>query len=419
MVASPATGNLPPLILGAGLLLIAAQIIRGVMNRLALPPLAGHFALGLALAWADARWSWVGAEGGAVLAFLGAVGAVVLLFRVGIESNLHQLLTELPKATAIWIFDFAATGAAAYLFMRHALDFALAPSLFVAVAMTATSVGVSVAVWQETGAIRSPQGKLLLDTAELDDLSAVAAMALLFSLAPIVKEASAGGGLDGAAWGRAASEGVRFAGKLLAFVAAILFAGRYLEAPLAHCARRLGEKSTTLLFAVGLGMVVAGISGSIGLSLPVGALFAGLLLSRHREAYGFAPLYASLHALFVPFFFIAVGFRVQPGALGGALGLGLALFLLAVAVKALATGLPASRVAGPAGGALIGLSMAPRAEIAMVVMERGRQLGAWAVPQNVYAAMIFVSAATCLATAATLHWALRRWPPQASAGTDA
>ena len=64
------------------------------------------------------------------------------------------------------------------------------PSLFIAVALTATSVGVSVGVWQEAKAIESPNGELLLDVAVMDDISGIAFMVLLFAIIPALKSSA-------------------------------------------------------------------------------------------------------------------------------------------------------------------------------------------------------------------------------------
>jgi Kef-type K+ transport system membrane component KefB len=50
--------------------------------------------------------------------------------------------------------------------------------------MTATSVGVGVAVWREEGSLDSKRGQLFLDVAELDDISGILLMAVLFAVAP-------------------------------------------------------------------------------------------------------------------------------------------------------------------------------------------------------------------------------------------
>ena len=293
---------------------------------------------------------------------------------------------------------------------RHLLGYELIPSLFVGVALTATSVGVSVAVWEETRKIRRKEGCILIDTAELDDISGVALMALLFSIAPILHDfAVSGGSMSGVVWRSLGEEVVGFLLRFGLFAAAMIVCGRYLETPLDHCARRVGNKATVLIFVVGLGFVIAATAGLIGLSLPVGALFAGLLLSRHRKDYGVEPFYRSLYLFFTPFFFIHIGFLMDPSLLGTSLGAGGVLLAVAVLGKFLGAGVAARIFTGLYGAVLIGASMVPRAEITMIVIKRGRGLGDWAMPPDLYAAMVIVSAATCLGTVLFLHWALRRW----------
>jgi Kef-type K+ transport system membrane component KefB len=81
--------------------------------------------------------------------------------------------------------------------------------------------------------------------------------------------------------------------------------------------------------------------------------------------------------------------------MGTAFGMGAILLVAAILRKVIADGVPVSLLAGANSGILIGASMVPRAEIAMLIMQRGLRLGEWAVPNKVYAAMVVVSAATC------------------------
>lgn len=404
--------EMPTLVLGFGCLLVICLLVRAGFERLSLPPVVGYLLIGMLLALAGQHFGIPGESGETVLAFLSAIGVVVLLFRVGIESDIHSLMEELPKAAAVWLPNLIISGLPAYFVTRHLLDYGLVPSLFVAVAMTATSVGVSVAVWEETGKLKTKEGGLLLDTAELDDITGVALMALLFSIAPVLHglgdEASGASSM----FANIGSEIGFFALKFLIFIAAILALGRYIETPLAHSARHVGNKATVLIFVVGIGFSIAGLAGMIGLSLPIGALFAGLLLSRHRKDYGFQPFYQSLYLLFVPFFFVHIGFQINPAVISGSLGTGLILALVAILGKIIGIGVVAWLFTGAYGVLLIGASMVPRAEIAMVVVQRGKELGPWAMPDELYAAMVCVSATTCLGTAVFLHWALRRWSTQ-------
>lgn len=406
---------MPELVLIFGLLLVCCLLLKAGMDRFSLPPILGYLLIGMLLALAEHRFPLLEGEAETMLEFLASAGITILLFRVGIESDLHALWDELPRAALLWLPNMLISGVPAYFITHNWLGYELVPSLFVATAMTATSVGVSIAIWEENNKVNTKEGGLLLDTAELDDISGVALMALLFSIAPLLKQFSTGQESVSAnhseIWSTLGTDAGMFLLKFALFVAAMLLAGKYLEKPLAHCARKIGSKVTVLIFVVGLGFAIAGTAGLIGLSLPIGALFGGLLLSRHREDYGVKPFYGSLYLLFIPFFFIYIGFQIDPSVIAASVGVGLALTAVAVLGKVVGTAAFAWLFTGVQGTFLIGASMVPRAEITMVVIERGRQLGPWAMPDDLYAAMVFVTAATCLGTALFLHWALRRWEP--------
>ncbi|MFC1906425.1 cation:proton antiporter [Chloroflexota bacterium] len=103
------------------------------------------------------------------------------------ESNLSGLIRQLKSAFLVWIGNVFLSGGLGYATAYFLLDIAIIPSLFIAVALTATSVAIPVGVWQEAKALQSPTGELLVDSAEMDDVSAIILMALLFAAAPILR----------------------------------------------------------------------------------------------------------------------------------------------------------------------------------------------------------------------------------------
>ncbi len=405
--------QIPFLILVFGGLTILSVLTRAGLERFSLPPILGYLMIGGILAVINRHTPLIDEKGETILSFLSAIGVISLLFKVGIESNIHDLIEELPKASVIWLPSVIISGVPGYYITRHLLDYSLIPSLFVGVAMTATSVGVSLAVWENTGKMASKEGELLLDTAELDDMSGVALMAILISITPIIREfsgkASSASLFTTEFWQALSTQAGLFGAKFLIFIFLIILAGRYLEQPLAHSARKIGNKATVLVFVVGFGLIIAGTAGFIGLSLPVGALLAGLLLSRNREDFGVEPFYQSIYLFFIPYFFIHIGFQIDPYLVTASLGSGLVLVVVAILGKIVGVGLFSRLFTSTYGAFLISVSMVPRAEIAMVIIERGNQLGDWAMPDDLYAAMVLVSAITCLGTTLLLHWALRRF----------
>jgi Kef-type K+ transport system membrane component KefB len=345
-------------------------------------------------------------EAEVVFGFLSQVGVIALLFRIGLESNLQGLIRQLPRAGGIWAGNVALSGVAGYGTARWLLGMGLVPSLFAGIGLTATSVGVSMAVWREKKALSSANGELLVDVAELDDISGVGLMAILFAMVPVLQ--TGGNALTGL------TDALRTAGwfalKLAGFTLLCFLFSRYLEKRLTRLFKKTGHPETTMLLVVGTGFVIAAVAGWLGFSLAIGALFAGLLFSRDPDAVKFDTSFESLYELFTPFFFIGIGLRMVPGSLAEGMTVGSVLLLTAVVGKLLGAGCPALLTTGRAGALLIGLSMVPRAEIAMIIMQRGQELGAWAVPPRLFSAMVFVSAGTCVVVPWVLSSLLKRWP---------
>lgn len=115
----------------------------------------------------------------------------------------------------------------------------------------------------------------------------------------------------------------------------------------------------------------------------------------------------ALYDVFTPFFLIQLGMQVKPGLLGSALGCGGVLLAAAVVGELLGAGGASWAMLGARGGRQLGTSMVPRAEIATIVVSKGRELGPWAVSDELFAGMILVSLLTCLAAPLALRLQLR------------
>jgi Kef-type K+ transport system membrane component KefB len=395
--------HIASLVLILGGLLIASMFLKSWLERLRLPPLVAFLALGVLLRLAENRWGLLGDAGAGTFRVLADLGVICLLFRVGLESDLAGLARQLRRASVLWVASVVASGAAGFAVAYYALGQALLPSVFVAVALTATSVGVPMAVWQQAKALRSPAGELLVDVAEMDDLSGVVLMALLFGVAPEL--VSGGPDLGSVGWALA---GVL--ARLAGFMAVCYLFSRYLEKRITHFFQQMERGPDPMITVAGMAIVIAALAGLLGFSVAIGAFFAGLVFSRDPEAVKMEASFQSIHDLFVPFFFIGIGLAVEPGSLAVGLALGLALLAAAVGGKL-------AGVAGPAllwmnwrGAALLGISMVPRAEIAMIVMQRGRRLQSDAVPPELFGGMVVVSLVTCLLAPIILSRLLKRWP---------
>lgn len=383
------------------------MLVKLVSERWGLPALVGYLSLGFLLGTGDQQWNFLTPTGHDILTFLATIGLAVLLFRVGLESNLAGLLKQLPKASLIWIGDILGSILVGYAVSIYILGLPWITALIIGVALSATSVGLSISAWQDQQALNSVEGEFLIDVAELDDISAVLLMALLFALLPEIQQPGSRE-LSSLAF----RSGLIFLGKLLAFGAICVLFSRYFEKSLTHFFTSRESPPDPMLAVMAVALVFAALAGLLGFSVAIGAFLVGLVFSRDPEAVKLEASFQPLYELFSPFFFIGIGLHVDLAVLGQAWGPGLILLGAAIFGKLVADGLPVVFLQGGPAGLLIGFSMVPRAEIALVIMTRGRELGDWAVPSHIYSAMVIACAATCLLAPLVVRRLLLRWPPQ-------
>lgn len=385
-----------------GGLMVISLLAKAGCRRIGIPALVAYLILGVLLRSAENSFRILGTEGKDVMEFLGTLGVIALLFRVGLESNLPGLLHQLRRAIFIWFGDILVSGSAGFIVARYVLSLDLVPSMVIATALTATSVGIPARIWQDADAINTSAGQRFLDVAELDDISGVLLMSLLFAVLPIFKKY------------QTSDLGLAVVHQLGMFV--ILLAGliglcalfsRYLEKRFTAFIRRIEAAPDPMLIVVGVGLLVAAVAGLVGFSIAIGAFLAGLVFSRDPKHVKVNASFSPLYDLFTPFFFIGIGFAMEPGFVFSSLGVGGFLFLAAVAGKLIGPTTPALAFTNWRQAGTLGVSMVPRAEIAMLIMHRASKLEPAVISSSVYGGMVFVCAGTCLATSLILPHLVR------------
>jgi Kef-type K+ transport system membrane component KefB len=386
-------------LVGGGVL--AAAALNSVLTALRIPPLVGYIGIGFALRLIDDAVPFLSEPVVHSFRFMADLGIVALLFSIGLQSHPSTLAAKLPLAAMIWVGDVVAAFGVAFAAAYWLLHVDMITATVVATALSATSVGVAVGVWRSARSLQSPAGNLLVDVAELDDISAVALMAVLFAVAPILR-----GGGDAVV--SAGDTIVRFAGLLIVFVSGCLAFAQYGERHVTAYADRMHEPPQRMLVVAGVGFLIAATAGVMGFSLAIGALAAGLVFSRDPAAVRTDKSFNDITSFVTPFFFIGIGLQIDPESLQGALLPGLILVAAAVGGKLLGNYVPALFAMGAQGATLLALSMVPRAEITMVVMDQARPL-LTSVPW-LYSAMVLVTAVTSLGAPLILLPLLKRWP---------
>ncbi|WP_018716690.1 cation:proton antiporter [Arhodomonas aquaeolei] len=390
------------LVLLIGVATAAAMGLRAGCERLGLPPLVGYLLLGVAISSVDQGLPVLSdpvIEGFDLLANL---GLVALLFRVGLGLDPRTLLAKLPGASVVWVGDVTVSGLIGFATAHWLLGLALIPSLIIGVALTATSIGVVMPVWQDADALDGEAGSLTVDVAELDDISGVMLMAVLFAVLPVLQSG------NGALWGSLASAAGGLAVRFAGFAVLCWLFARFAEPALHQFLQRWENPPERLLTVVGVGSAIAAVAGVLGFSLAIGALFAGLVFSAFPERVQSQNTYHALYDFLTPYFFIGIGLKFNPTLLLPALGIGAVLVVAAAAGKLAGPYLAARLTTDRDSARLLAVSMVPRAEIAMVVIHQAHALGPWAISDHLYGAMAVVSLVTCVVTPPLLGRMLAR-----------
>ena len=391
------------LILTLSALLILGPVVRGLLERIGVPALVGYITLGLLVSTLNQQWSFVTTEFESTISTLAQLGVVAMLFRVGLKSHTSALLAKLPDASSIWIGDVLTNIAFGFLISRYALALPLETSLIIATAFSATSVAVSVSVWDSMHKLNTSIGQLLVDVAELDDLSGVLLLALLLAIIPVLGDGEA------ALLSSIGSTSIVVLAKLTIFIVGCYLFSHYLEPGFTRFSKSCADSITGITISVlGAGLGIAAIAGLLGFSLAIGALFAGLAFSRDPEAVHTEAGFSYFHDFLAPFFFIHIGMQVDPTAIIPSIGMASILFVPAVLGKLIGVAAPALRVVEKRDAILLGISMVPRAEIAMVIIYQCSIFGSNIVSDEVFAAMVLMAIMTSISAPMALRLMLSR-----------
>ncbi len=391
------------ILIALAIVFIVGAPLAAVCRQIGIPASVGSIGLGLILGTLMNGASVPQSQIGPVFEALANLGIVALLFRVGLRSHTSVLLRKLPEASAIWLISVAISLIAGYAVARHALLWPVATSLVVATAFSATSVAVSAAVWDEAKMLQSDQGQLLIDVAELDDLSAAVLLALLLGLLPAFANEGQ------IAWPEVAASASIIVTKLAMFVVGCYVFAHFVERHFTHYVCTLSEsKSAPTIAILGAGLLIAAAADALGFSLAIGALFAGLAFSRDPEAVRTDGQFTYIYDLLTPFFFVHIGMQTDILAFAGSLDVALILLVVAVLAKIIGTLLPAVFTMNRHDALALSLSMVPRAEIALVVMYACREINSAVVSEEVFASMVLMSLATCVVAPIALRHQLNR-----------
>jgi len=303
------------------------------------------------------------------------IGVIFLLFTVGLETKPSEILKVGGVASRVGILGIIlpfVLGFGLIFYLGHPT----LEALFIGTALVATSVGITARVLGDMGLIQEIESRIILAAAVIDDIIGMILLAVVSGL-----------GEGALSWVRIAIVAVEAIGftLFLALVGSRVINryGKWIE--------KIKTPDAPFVFSILLCLGLSALSSAIGMAAIIGAFMAGMV--EKAEA---------IYAFLVPFFFFVMGSHINVAVFGNweIIWLGLVITVLAVIGKLLGCGLGALSLGGR-GALIVGVGMVPRGEVGIIVAMLGLRLQA--IPDSMYALVIFMSVVTTLAVPPVLR----------------
>ena len=417
----------PWVLAGIAVILIAAKLGGELFERLKQPAVLGELIIGIVIGNL-ALFGLTVAEPlktNLIITALAEVGVIILLFEVGLEANLGEMLevgwSSLFVAMAgVIVPFFLGWGVAAYFLP----DESRLAHFFIGATLCATSVGITARVLKDIGRLQTRESRIILGAAVIDD---VLGLVILAVVAGAIKATAAGATLS-------ILDTAIIAGKAVAFLFGAIAVGRYLTPHIFWRAGRLEVQGVLLALSVAFCFLLAWAAAKVGLAPIVGAFAAGLVLDEihfetfeERGKHDLQRLVAPVGAVLVPIFFVLMGMRVDLRAFARVelLWFAAALTVAAIIGKQICS---LAVVERGLNRTAIGLGMIPRGEVGLIFAGMGTTLllpNAQGVNEPVIGAgtfgvIVIMVIVTTLVTPPALKRALARTPqPVEDESTDA
>lgn len=314
---------------------------------------------------------------GEIISVLSELGVIILLFEIGLESDLKELIRVGPQAAVVAVVGVVTPFALGTVGLVYLFSVPIVPAVFAGAALTATSIGITAKVLAEIGQLSSAEGQIIIGAAVLDDILGIIVLAVVASL---VK--------TGEIQVFSIVYLIISAGVFL--IGAILI-GRFLRPLYIKLVDEMKTRGQLLLVSLCFAFVLSYIAQVIQLEGILGSFAAGLVLAETEKRKELEEQIVPISDIFVPIFFVCVGAKTDLSVLNPAIpsnreGLIIAAFLVVVAIIGkVVTGF--TILGKPDLNKLaIGVGMIPRGEVGLVFAGVGSASGA--LSQSTEAAII-------------------------------
>ena len=410
-------GPVLPVLLELIIILLAAKLGGDLFERFKQPAVLGELVIGMVLGnlnllGIDAFNSF---EHDLTLEILAELGVILLLFEVGLESTVKDMMKVGVTSFMVAIFGvivpfFLGWGVGA-LFLP---DASIYVHVFIGATLTATSVGITARVLKDIGKIQSREAKIILGAAVIDDILGLVILAVVAGII-----AAVGSGGDGVS----SLDILWIISKAVLFIVGAIVIGVYVLPHFFSAALRLKGSGVLLSISLFICFALSYIAGLIGLAPIVGAFAAGLILEEvhfrkfhERGEHTIEELIHPIAVFLVPIFFVRMGMMVDLTTFGHVEILGFAgvMTLAAIIGKQVCSlaifDKSTNRLA-------IGLGMIPRGEVGLIFAGIGAKLmldGEPVISASTYSAVVIMVIVTTLVTPPALKISMLRGDKKAA-----
>jgi Kef-type K+ transport system membrane component KefB len=399
-----------PVVLSLALILVAAKLGGDLATRLGQPSVLGELLFGvllgnLPLAGFD---GFEGIKHDPAIEMFGRLGVLVLLFEVGLESTVGQMLKVGVSSFAVATLGVAAPFALGWGVSAWLLpDASVYLHAFMGATLCATSVGITARVFKDLDRSQSNEARVILGAAVIDD---VMGLVILSAVTGVILAADQGRAFSAGTIGWPLVKAVVFLGGSLTL-------GVVLSPRIFSFASKLRARGVLLAAGLAFCFLLSWLANAIELAPIVGAFAAGLILERvhyrdftDRGEHPLEELIEPISSFLVPVFFVLMGMRTDLKSFGqpGVLGLAAALTVAAVIGKQVCS----LGVIGKGVDRLtVGLGMIPRGEVGLIFANIGLSLtvrGERIVDPATFSAIVVMVIVTTIVTPPALKWSLAR-----------
>lgn len=410
----------PFVLLGIALILVVAKLGGELFERINQPAVLGELVAGI-IVGNLVLFGFNGAEGlktNEIISALAEIGVIILLFEVGLESNLGEMLevgwsSLLVAIAGVIVPFFLGWGVSAYFIPGEAR----LGHIFIGATLCATSVGITARVLKDMRRLQTREARIILGAAVIDD---VLGLLILAIVAGAIKATATGATLS--------LPGVGIiAGKAVAFLLGAVAIGHYVTPYIFRRAGRFESRGVLLALSLSFCFLLAWAAALVELAPIVGAFAAGLVLDEvHFETFeekgkhDLQRLITPVSTVLVPIFFVLMGLKVDLRAFARVelLGFAAALTLAAILGKQICALAVAERGLNRLA---IGIGMIPRGEVGLIFAGIGATLmlpnagGAMerVIGPGTFGVIVIMVIITTLVTPPALKWAMAR-----TKGTD-